>query len=79
MDLGSHLLRPARFYFGEPQSLYSQHFQFWDDFQVLSYSPEARSLAYYTLTSVRRRWQPVSVLVYALMIGSLAPTEAMDT
>ena len=27
MDLGSHLLDLARFYFGEPQSLYSQHFQ----------------------------------------------------
>lgn len=31
MDLGSHMLDLARFYFGEPQSLYSQHFQFRDD------------------------------------------------
>jgi predicted dehydrogenase len=31
MDLGSHLLDLARFYFGEPQSLYCQHFQIRDD------------------------------------------------
>lgn len=31
MDLGSHLLDVARFYFGEPQSLYCQHFQLRDD------------------------------------------------
>jgi predicted dehydrogenase len=31
MDLGSHMLDLARFYFGEPQSLYCQHFQIRDD------------------------------------------------
>ncbi|GAB4538995.1 MAG: Gfo/Idh/MocA family oxidoreductase [Anaerolineae bacterium] len=31
MDLGSHLLDLARFYFGEPQSLYCAHFQIRDD------------------------------------------------
>jgi predicted dehydrogenase len=31
MDLGSHLLDLARFFFGEPQSLYCQHFQIRDD------------------------------------------------
>jgi len=30
-DLGSHMLDLARFYFGEPQSLYCQHFQMRDD------------------------------------------------
>jgi predicted dehydrogenase len=31
MDLGSHLLDLARFFFGEPQSLYCQHFKIRDD------------------------------------------------
>jgi predicted dehydrogenase len=31
MDLGSHMLDLARFFFGEPQSLYCQHFQIRDD------------------------------------------------
>lgn len=31
MDLGSHILDLARFYFGEPQSLYCTHFQIRDD------------------------------------------------
>lgn len=30
-DMGSHLLDLARFFFGEPQSLYCQHFQIRDD------------------------------------------------